>query len=165
MLCTGLIIGQVDLRATCPLGKQKFCVILSPEYKCIWSSKIGKDLFWIRAPSILHDFSQLHNRCPKSMNMKTPQGSCTSPIGHFKVHSPHWSHVMMSHDGMTSYCDVTWRPDITPKARLLYHAIQIKKVSRTAQKSHFLTQWPWPLTYGLDHQTCPRYGSVVEPQI
>ena len=34
-----------------------------------------------------------------------------------------------------------------------------KNVSIIAWKSHFLTWWPWPLTYELDHRTWPRYGS------
>ena len=37
-----------------------------------------------------------------------------------------------------------------------------KKVSRIT-RSHFLTWWPWPLTYDLDNQTWPRYGAGRPP--
>ncbi len=70
---------------------------------------------------------------------------------------------------MTSFCDVTWWRYIVLCCHVmawhqtighnfvLCHSNQ-KKVRKIAQTSHFLTWWPWPLTYDLDHHTWPWYG-------
>ncbi len=66
---------------------------------------------------------------------------------------------------MPLFCDFTWRCDI----KLWHHMIgqgfvwclsNQEKVSRIGRTSHFLTWWPWPLTYDFDHQTWPRDGPV-----
>ncbi len=71
------------------------------------------------------------------------------------IHAPHMADKFKSFrpndvilwPRMTSCHDVTWRPDITPWAKALYRAIQIRtKLGRNAWKSQFLTRWPWPLT-------------------
>ncbi len=66
------------------------------------------------------------------------------------MHLPHqtlkvllakWRHFVTSHDGVMS-CH-----DITPSAKVLYHALQIRtKLSRVTLKSQFLIGWPWPMT-------------------
>ena len=35
--------------------------------------------------------------------------------------------------------------------------VQIAQVGSKTWKIMFLTSWPWPLTYDLDHQTWPRF--------
>ncbi len=77
----------------------------------------------------------------------------------FYVLSPKWCHFVMSRDGVTSGREVTWRPDIIPWAKVLYHAIQIStKLSTIGLNHNFSIRWPWPLTYDLDHHTWSRCG-------
>ncbi len=58
---------------------------------------------------------------------------------------------MTSHDLMTE-CRQLWctHPGIT------IHPFEINQI-RKPWKSHFLTSWPWPSTYDLDHHTWPRF--------
>ncbi len=61
----------------------------------------------------------------------------------------------MSHDGVTSCYDVTWRPDIIPEATVLYYVIQDRKGSVELPENHIfspgdLDLWRMTLTIELD---------------
>ncbi len=104
--------------------------------------------------------------------MKTPERWRALPRRILILGSKQWrSHAdrscanVTSRRHVTSRHDVTWRPDVTPwcyVAHLWYYVIsecmyQPRLADLKFQKSHFLTWWPWPLTYDLDHRTHVRY--------
>ncbi len=71
-----------------------------------------------------------------------------------------WCHAVLSRDVLTSFCDVTLRHDVIPRrhATLQNHTIGQCFISwhsnQKIMEITFLTWWPWPLTYDLDHRTC-----------
>ncbi len=88
--------------------------------------------------------------------LKTPERSCTSRAGIFKVIFPKWRYFLCHMMARRQADKTSWQHTIGQG--FVWCLSNLKKVSRIAQKSHFLAWWPWPLIYDLDHQIWPRYG-------
>ena len=108
---------------------------------------MGRDSSWISVFATLPACQLLLEMCSW---MKTPQRWRTSHVCVIIV-----SATLTLFGVMTSFCDVTWhhRPGYFVRSLIRYQVLQIRKT----WKITFLTKWPWPLTYDLDHRTRSRF--------
>ena len=59
---------------------------------------------------------------------------------------------------MTSHDLILWRHDVNFDVHILASPYIIwDRPNQKTMEIHFLTSWPWPLTYDLDHWTSPRF--------
>ena len=105
---------------------------------------------WVSHYMVLYPSLQPNENTPAFMHL--PHRTFLSPFVQI-------TSFFTSHDAAASWCNVTymtsWHNSIG-QGFVSCNSNQ-NKVSRIVRKSHFLTCWPWPLTYDLDHHTWPRY--------
>ena len=81
--------------------------------------------------------------------MKRPCGHTLPHVKHISDPFPKWRlfwrHAVMLHGVLTSHHSQDF-------------CIMPVRSNKKKIKSHFLTWWPWHLTYDPDHQTRPRYS-------
>ncbi len=65
----------------------------------------------------------------------------------------HWHHDVIPWPHVISWCRSVMSHEVTPYAIMISHG---NSLQAEAWKSHFLTLWPWPLTYELDLQFQPN---------